>query len=134
MLYKEMGLHSYRELPLRFCEFATLYRYEKRGELNGLARVRALGRVRIMEGAMIALTGQRLTLEEIEAVAQGTLRAGLAPVARQRMEEARALVERIVAEGRAVYGVNTGFGRLSDYAITGGELKQLQHNLLRSHA
>jgi threonyl-tRNA synthetase len=37
-----MGLHSYRELPLRFSEFATLYRYEKRGELNGLARVRAL--------------------------------------------------------------------------------------------
>jgi threonyl-tRNA synthetase len=41
-LYNEMGLHSYRELPLRFSEFATLYRYEKRGELNGLARVRAL--------------------------------------------------------------------------------------------
>jgi len=41
-LYKEMGLHSYRELPLRFSEFATLYRYEKTGELTGLARVRAL--------------------------------------------------------------------------------------------
>jgi threonyl-tRNA synthetase len=42
MLYKEMGRHSYRELPLRFSEFATLYRYEKTGELNGLLRVRAL--------------------------------------------------------------------------------------------
>ncbi|MDH3944682.1 MAG: threonine--tRNA ligase, partial [Anaerolineae bacterium] len=41
-LYKEMGLHSYRELPLRFSEFATLYRYEKTGELTGLARVRAV--------------------------------------------------------------------------------------------
>jgi threonyl-tRNA synthetase len=41
-LYKEMGMHSYRELPLRFAEFCTLYRYEKRGELTGLARVRAL--------------------------------------------------------------------------------------------
>jgi len=41
-LYNEMGIHSYRELPLRFCEFATLYRYEKRGELSGLTRVRAL--------------------------------------------------------------------------------------------
>ena len=41
-LYKEMGLHSYRELPLRFAEFATLYRYEKTGELTGLTRVRAL--------------------------------------------------------------------------------------------
>jgi len=41
-LYKEMGRHSYRELPLRFAEFATLYRYEKTGELNGLTRVRSL--------------------------------------------------------------------------------------------
>ncbi len=41
-LYKEMGRHSYRELPLRFSEFATTYRYEKSGELTGLTRVRAL--------------------------------------------------------------------------------------------
>ncbi|HEY3344966.1 MAG TPA: threonine--tRNA ligase [Anaerolineaceae bacterium] len=41
-LFKEMGLHSYRELPMRFSEFATLYRYEKTGELTGLTRVRAL--------------------------------------------------------------------------------------------
>jgi threonyl-tRNA synthetase len=41
-LYKEMGRHSYRELPLRFSEFCTLYRYEKTGELSGLTRVRSL--------------------------------------------------------------------------------------------
>ena len=41
-LYKEMGRHSYRELPLRFSEFATLYRYEKTGELTGLTRVRSV--------------------------------------------------------------------------------------------
>jgi threonyl-tRNA synthetase len=41
-LYREMGRHSYRELPMRFSEFCTLYRYEKTGELSGLARVRAL--------------------------------------------------------------------------------------------
>lgn len=41
-LYNEMGTHSYRDLPLRFSEFATLYRYEKTGELSGLTRVRAL--------------------------------------------------------------------------------------------
>jgi len=41
-LYKEMGIHSYRDLPLRFAEFATLYRYEDRGTLTGLTRVRAL--------------------------------------------------------------------------------------------
>ena len=36
------GPHSYRELPLRFAEFATLYRYEKSGALSGLTRVRSL--------------------------------------------------------------------------------------------
>ncbi len=41
-LFREMGRHSYRELPLRFSEFATLYRYEKTGELNGLTRVRSV--------------------------------------------------------------------------------------------
>ncbi|MGH9174451.1 MAG: threonine--tRNA ligase, partial [Vicinamibacterales bacterium] len=40
-LYNQQ-LHSYRELPLRWAEFATLYRYEKSGELSGLTRVRAL--------------------------------------------------------------------------------------------
>lgn len=34
--------HSYRDLPVRYAEFATLYRYEKSGQLTGLTRVRAL--------------------------------------------------------------------------------------------
>lgn len=41
-LYNQMGVISYRELPKRFAEFATLYRYEDSGALNGLTRVRAL--------------------------------------------------------------------------------------------
>jgi threonyl-tRNA synthetase len=41
MLYKSQ-MHSYRELPVRYAEFATLYRYEKAGTLTGLARVRSV--------------------------------------------------------------------------------------------
>ncbi|WP_207229307.1 threonine--tRNA ligase [Ktedonosporobacter rubrisoli] len=41
LLYKSQ-MHSYRELPIRYAEFATLYRYEKAGTLTGLARVRSL--------------------------------------------------------------------------------------------
>jgi|YelNatPaOPRAMG01_1025707.scaffolds.fasta_scaffold12065_5 threonyl-tRNA synthetase len=41
-LYNLSGLKSYRDLPVRFAEFATLYRYEKSGELTGLTRVRSL--------------------------------------------------------------------------------------------
>ncbi len=40
-LYKSQ-MHSYRELPVRYAEFATLYRYEKTGTLTGLARVRSV--------------------------------------------------------------------------------------------
>lgn len=41
-LFNLSGLKSYRDLPVRYAEFATLYRYEKTGELTGLTRVRAL--------------------------------------------------------------------------------------------
>src|SRR5947209_18904634 len=41
LLYKSQ-MNSYRELPVRYAEFATLYRYEKAGTLTGLARVRTL--------------------------------------------------------------------------------------------
>ncbi len=41
-LYNQLGVISYRDLPIRFAEFATLYRYEDSGALSGLTRVRAL--------------------------------------------------------------------------------------------
>jgi threonyl-tRNA synthetase len=41
-LFNQLGVVSYRDLPMRFAEFATLYRYEDSGALNGLTRVRAL--------------------------------------------------------------------------------------------
>jgi len=58
----------------------------------------------------------------------------LATSARARMEASRGVVERIVAESRVVYGVNTGFGKLSDVMIPADELRALQLNLVRSHA
>ena len=61
-LFKEMGRHSYRELPLRFAEFATLYRYEKTGELNGLTRVRSLTQDDCHTFATPELVGQEFAL------------------------------------------------------------------------
>jgi len=83
---------------------------------------------------MIELNGQPLSLEQIAGVARGAERVRLAAAARVRVEASRAVVERIVAEGRVVYGVNTGFGKLSDYLIPREELRELQLNLVRSHA
>jgi histidine ammonia-lyase len=83
---------------------------------------------------MLQLDGQRLSLAQIAAVATGIESVSLLSSARARVEQSREVVERIVAEGRTVYGVNTGFGRLSDVRIERNELRALQLNLVRSHA
>ena len=83
---------------------------------------------------MLQLSGQKLTLEEITAVAYGQEQVALAADARDRMEQSRRVVEKIVSENRTVYGVNTGFGKLSDVRIEPNELRALQLNLVRSHS
>ena len=80
------------------------------------------------------LDGQKLSLNQIVAVAEGEERVALAAAARVRCEESRRVVEEIVAAGRTVYGVNTGFGKLSDVHIEPSQLSQLQFNLVRSHS
>ena len=83
---------------------------------------------------MLELNGQQLSLAQIAAVARGDETVGLSRPARERIAASRLVVEKIVAEGRTVYGVNTGFGRLSDVRIEPQELRALQVNLVRSHA
>lgn len=83
---------------------------------------------------MLTLDGRPLTLDQISSVACSAQRVDLSDVARLRMGTSRATVEQIVAEGRTVYGVNTGFGKLSDVHIPPDELRKLQLNLVRSHA
>jgi len=83
---------------------------------------------------MLQINGQRLSLAQIVAVASGREAVAFSDAARARAEKSRAVVEKIVAEGRTVYGVNTGFGRLSDVRIPPDELRDLQLNLVRSHA
>lgn len=83
---------------------------------------------------MLELDGQRLSLEEVASVARSMKGVRLATGARSRVEAARQSVERIIAEGRIVYGVNTGFGKLSDVHIPSSELRELQLNLVRSHS
>jgi histidine ammonia-lyase len=83
---------------------------------------------------MLQLYGQQLTLQQIEDVARGREQVVLADKARVRVEQACQVVHDIVTEGRTVYGVNTGFGKLSDVSIDKADLLQLQLNLVRSHS
>jgi histidine ammonia-lyase len=82
----------------------------------------------------LVLDGQTLTLAEIEAVALHARPVAMAAAALSRVMASRELIEGILAAGQTVYGVNTGFGKLSDVSIPTGSLAQLQANLVRSHA
>jgi histidine ammonia-lyase len=82
-----------------------------------------------------ALTGDDLTVEDVWAVAVEGAPAVLSETARDRMQTARAVVDR-AAHGRSehTYGVNTGFGRFVSQSIPEELTQELQLRLLRSHA
>src|SRR3954469_6708308 len=80
------------------------------------------------------LRGQPLPLKEIAAVAIGSEPVGISPSVHERIRASRAVIERIVANDSLAYGVTTGFGKLADVRIPGSDLRDLQLNLVRSHA
>jgi len=82
----------------------------------------------------LLLSGRNLPLDEINTVARGGHKVALDPASLAGIDKARQVIEKILAREEAVYGVNTGFGKLSDVRIPGNKLSELQVNLLRSHA
>jgi histidine ammonia-lyase len=82
---------------------------------------------------MIQIDGNTLTVEDVRAVAGGA-EVGLADGVLERVARSRRVVDEILTAGRAVYGINTGFGKLSDVRIGPENLRALQVNLVRSHS
>lgn len=82
----------------------------------------------------VVLTGADLTVAEVEAVARHGASVGLDVHARARIEEARDVIDALLAEGAVVYGVTTGFGDLATTYIPPEDATRLQENLLMSHA
>jgi len=80
------------------------------------------------------LKGEQISLVELAAVATGGETVHISSVVRPRVLASRKIIEEIVAREEVVYGVNTGFGKLSDVRIPQGDLRELQLNLVRSHA
>src|SRR5438046_6884580 len=80
------------------------------------------------------LNGQTLTLTEIATVAFGEAPVKVSSSARPRVLASRKVIEDIVGRDDIVYGVNTGFGKLSDVRIPHDALAELQLNLVRSHS
>jgi histidine ammonia-lyase len=82
----------------------------------------------------IEIDGSRLTLTDLEAVARESRPVSLAAAAREAVNRSRAVVDAAVASGAVVYGVTTGFGNFADVRIAPDRLRELQLNLVRSHA
>jgi histidine ammonia-lyase len=84
--------------------------------------------------AALPIDGTHLDLEGLEAVARRGRPVALAPAARAAVAASRRVVDDAVARGSVVYGVTTGFGSFADVRIPLDHLRELQLNLLRSHA
>ena len=82
----------------------------------------------------IVLTGNELTFSQLYSVALHHETVSLSPDAIARMKASRAVVDQLVASGKTAYGINTGFGKLASVRISSEQVRQLQVNLVRSHA
>jgi histidine ammonia-lyase len=81
------------------------------------------------------IVGERpITLEDVRDVAVGGKRVELASVAREKITTAYEYLRERTSSGETIYGVNTGFGLLSNVRISDKDLEELQYNLLRSHS
>jgi histidine ammonia-lyase len=80
------------------------------------------------------INGNDLTLEAVRDVAAERRAALLAPDAREAVIRARRVVDEIVANNKVAYAITTGVGKLSDVRIAGEQIRELQVNLVRSHA
>src|SRR5881398_1897380 len=80
------------------------------------------------------LNGQALTLTDIATVALDGEAVEISSLAQSRILASRKVIEEIIARDAVVYGVTTGFGKLSDVRIPREALSELQLNLVRSHA
>ncbi|MBS8264393.1 histidine ammonia-lyase [Mesobacillus boroniphilus] len=83
---------------------------------------------------MVVLTGETLTLEQIRQVCYLDEVVAISPDSMKKVAESREAVEKIVADKRTIYGINTGFGKFSDVIINEQDVNALQLNLIRSHA
>ncbi len=82
----------------------------------------------------LEISGYDLSLRGIVRVARENQPVALSEKARVQLCRSRETVTRALAEGRTIYGVNTGFGKLADVRIDAEKVRELQVNLVRSHA
>lgn len=87
--------------------------------------------------ASFELNGEAFSIRDVTLVARsesGGCLVSLGEIARERIAKSRAVVELALGSGEAIYGLNTGFGSLARTRIVADEVREVQRNLIRSHA
>jgi histidine ammonia-lyase len=87
-----------------------------------------------MSANPVQIDGLHLTFEHLYRIVLEGTKVELGSEARRRMLASRAVIERLIESDQAVYGVNTGFGKLASVHISPEQIGELQVNLVRSHA
>lgn len=82
----------------------------------------------------VHIDGEKLTIEDVVKVTRKNWKVVIPEKVRKKVEKSREVLEKLVKENHVIYGVNTGFGALSNIVISPQEIKQLQLNLIRSHS
>jgi histidine ammonia-lyase len=82
----------------------------------------------------LQLDGTSLTIDDVVQVARGRTKVQFHPEAERRINECREMVERKLAAGETMYGINTGIGEFSETPLSGDQVRQFQKNLIYNHA
>src|SRR6202453_4780655 len=82
----------------------------------------------------IQIDGEHLSFDELYRIVRDGEQVEIAPAARERMNKSRRGIEKVIQSDGAVYGVNTGFGKMASVRISREQIGELQVNLVRSHA
>ena len=82
----------------------------------------------------VLLSGNDLTIEDVARVAYHSAPVQVTPIARERVERSRQVIDRLASSPAPMYGLTTGLGALKDKRINTGEIRQFQENILMSHA
>jgi histidine ammonia-lyase len=87
-----------------------------------------------MTKSQFQLGCETLSIQKLFQILRGELKLNLSEEAIAKVKKSQACVDKIVAEGKVTYGVNTGFGVLCDQIISSSDVSKLQSNLLKSHS
>jgi histidine ammonia-lyase len=80
------------------------------------------------------LDGSNLSISDVIAVARDGAQVSIDPKAWKAVDASRKVVDRLVKDGTVAYGITTGFGEFAHVTIEPNQVRQLQRNLLMSHA